>query len=251
MGLLRATKSLDGTSALAMMTVSPVKCKSSDAKSSNGSFSAMLNASTVDLEGDLFDPNGVDLSVFKALGGPIMFVHEPHHVLGNGMSTVIAKTENNIRATGDGIFIGKADFDSDELSQHYRGKVDRGYIRGMSIGLIITDFEFRMVDGRDVRVITRSILVHGIITPQPVNTDSLIQSVSDKSTEQIEKLGKDLSSFKAASADRMSELVSATKAMTERIEELVSKGQSEAASKLLPEVKSFGDVAAAIASSTK
>jgi len=129
-----------------------------------------------------------------AAGGPILVRHFGE-TTPEGFSTVVARVLS-LSKRDDGLYINKAEFDTDPLSEHYKGKVSRGFIKCMSAGFLRLETKLESKGGRQVRVVTKSILVHGILTSQPVNRQSL---VGRKSMERIEQLARDLETLKTAS----------------------------------------------------
>lgn len=187
----------------ATMAIKSITEKSASGTEPGRFFSGHLNAHTVDREDEIFEPKGIETKAFMACGGPILVRHYGE-TTDEGKSCVVARVLS-IQRREDGLFVNKAEFDTDELSEHYRGKVYRGFIRAMSAGLRRRDVEYRDVKGRQVRVVTRSELIHGVLTSQPINVDSLIAS---KSLDRIAALEKQLDALKSAAVP------------TERFEEL-------------------------------
>ena len=190
-------------------------------------FSGMLNANEIDAQRERFEPSGIDTKSFMSCGGPILASSHYQEMASNGQSCVVARVLS-ISRTPTGLRINKAEFDTDPLSEHYKGKVQRGFIKAMSAALIRKAWDYEGKDENQVRVVTKSVLVHGILTSQPVNRGSLI---GRKSLDQIDALKRELESLKSGFAplERFEELADAIKSLSERLEEVwASKATVEA-----------------------
>ena len=183
-------------------------------------FSGMLNANSDDLEGERYEPAGIDTKAFMAAGGPILARHFGE-TTPEGYSTVVARALS-VSRRDDGLFINKAEFDTDLLSEHYKGKVQRGFIKCMSAGFLRLEVKHESKAGRQIRVVTKSMLVHGILTSQPVNRQSLI---GRKSLERVEQLARDLEALKIASvpAEQFKTLSESIGRISEQLQDLSLK----------------------------
>lgn len=181
-------------------------------------FSGVMNANVIDRVGDLVYPEGVDIRSFMEMGGPIMAGHS--ELLPNGESAVVARALK-VRKSEKGLILDKGEFDTDPLSDYYRGKVKRGFIKGMSIGMRVLEREFKPTrTGREVRHVTKSELIHVALTAQPVNQASLIAAKSFAS--KIADLEKRLDAVckSGVSPDRLDELAASIANLSEQLETL-------------------------------
>lgn len=200
----------------ASMAIKSISEKSGKPADDGRFFSGMLNANTVDWEDEVYDPKGINYKSFKACGGPILVRHFGE-TTPEGYSCVVARALS-MSAREDGFYIHKAEFDVDALSEHYRGKVQRGFITAMSAGLRRLECEYQTKGGKEVRVVTKSMLVHGVLTSQPVNRDSLIGRKSldriEALSREMDGLGRELNGLKsqAIPLERFEELAEAIKA---------------------------------------
>ena len=178
-------------------------------------FSGYLNANTVDREQEIYDPEGIDTKAFKNAGGPILARHYGE-TTAEGYSCVVARVLS-LQSRKDGLFIQKAEFDTDPLSEHYKGKVSRGFIKAMSAGFLRREVDAREVRGKRVYVVTKSELIHGILTTQPMNRESLITGV--KSLDRLAAFERQLEAIKSATVplDRFEELAESIERISETL----------------------------------
>lgn len=181
------------------MTLKSLHRDDEDPKKRGRFFSGVLNANKVDREGERFDTDGIDIRGFKAAGGPIMVGHFSE-LTGQGFSGVVARAITTVKAP-EGLIIRKAEFDVDPLSEHWMGKVHRGFVRGLSAGLLRRKSELRRSKRDDLQhvVVTESELIHAVLTSQPVNRESLIDAA--KSLDRIAVLERDVQKALAGSND--------------------------------------------------
>lgn len=216
-----------------MLAVNPIVSKSAAKSDDDGRyFSAMLNANTVDWQAERYVPEGIDYKSFMACGGPIYGSHW-NETTADGRSCVVANVRS-MEARKDGLFIKKAEFDmADDLGRHYAGKVQRKVLRAMSARFLVREWDYEQKGGMEVRVVKKSILVHGILTAQPVNRQSLI---GRKSLERIDQLARELESLKSESAplSRFEELAESIKSLSDRLEAVLASRAEPAAD---PEAK--------------
>lgn len=106
---------------------------------------------------------GIDLSRFKS--NPVMLDNHQR-----GSAAVIGKWEN-IHIEGTQLK-ADADFDQeDETAKKIQGKVDRGYIKGASIGLSMLNEKWELVD--NIPTLTFTELLEASITELPSNGNAL------------------------------------------------------------------------------
>jgi len=108
--------------------------------------------------------DGIDLSAFK--NNPVMlYEHERTGLIG---------TWKNLTKEGDKL-MAEPDFDTeDELATKIEGKVNRGILKGASIGIQILKFgEETTKDGAVVTVALKSRLIEASITALPSNRNAL------------------------------------------------------------------------------
>jgi len=209
------TDLIEGAIAYRAMSVKSIK-GADEEKDPGRFFSGMLNAASVDREYEQFEPLGCDLSGFKAAGGPILVSHFSE-VLANGESAVVARC-HSVRRSEKGIFIDKAEFDTDPISEHYKGKVQRGFIRCLSAGFAVRKVEYKKArqDAPTIRVVTKSELIHGILTSQPVNRESLIAA---KSMNRIAELEAKIESM-AGDTERVERIFGELQEIAEQVRHL-------------------------------
>lgn len=180
-------------------------------------FSGVLNANQVDREGERFDPAGVDIRGFKRAGGPILTEHFSEQTA-NGLSSVVARAITIVTAP-EGVIIRKAEFDIDVLSEHWMGKVHRKFVRGLSAGLLKMSSELRQSkkDGAQHVVVTKSELIHAILTSQPVNVGSLIAAKSLDRIAALETAIKGLSTSPGGSSEVLEELATKMAELSDQV----------------------------------
>lgn len=206
-------------------------------------FSGMLNAHTVDRENEIFDPAGCDLSAYKAAGGPILAGSHFSEVLPGGHSAVVARALS-VSRSDKGIFISKAEFDRDETSEHWKGKVHRGFVRCLSAGLLVKAVEYKksVRDGqeRTIRQVVKSELFHAILTCQPVNRESIIAA---KSMARIREL-EDRIKAMADAPDRLAGLLTEAQSLIDKLVEFQGKSQTVEPEPVSPELEQCSNVMA-------
>ena len=106
---------------------------------------------------------GIDLSRFKA--NALML---DYHIAGN--AAVIGRWEN-IRIEGP-LLLADAEFDEeDENAKKIKGKVDRGFLKGASMGLGVLNAKWELMD--DVPTLTMCELTEASIVSTPSNANAL------------------------------------------------------------------------------
>jgi len=117
--------------------------------------------------------SGIDLSVFK--DNPVMLLgHNTEKVLGKWVN--INKEQNDALGL---ILTGETEFDNDELSQDIANKVNKNYIKGVSIGGDIIEAYVTEENEVDVLVITKMLLKEVSITPLPANMEAVVIGEGD------------------------------------------------------------------------
>jgi hypothetical protein len=107
--------------------------------------------------------SGIDLTRFKA--NPVLL---DYHMPSN--ATVIGKWEN-IRIEGSLLLADPVFDEEDENAKKIKGKVDRGYIKGASLGLALANAQWELVD--DVPTLTLCEVTEASIVPIPSNANAL------------------------------------------------------------------------------
>lgn len=107
--------------------------------------------------------SGIDLTRFKA--NPVLL---DYHMPSN--ATVIGKWEN-IRIEGSLLLADPVFDEEDENAKKIKGKVDRGYIKGASMGLALANAQWELVD--DVPTLTLCEVTEASIVPIPSNANTL------------------------------------------------------------------------------
>lgn len=93
----------------------------------------------------------------------------------------------NLRIEGSQL-IADPDFDADDEAQKYAAKVERGSLKGLSVGMYINAGEWRVdaLTGREELYITEWELVECSITPVPSNPNALVSlRVLDRNNQEI------------------------------------------------------------------
>lgn len=119
----------------------------------------LSDSNSINSKGFRVDVNGIDLRRFTA--NPVMFYeHDPERVIG--------KWDAIEKAGGKLIALPVFDKDDDEALS-IAGKVERGFINGASVGLIVKDME--EIDGVDV--VTHSELIEASIVSVPADAGAV------------------------------------------------------------------------------
>lgn len=107
--------------------------------------------------------SGIDISDFEK--NPVMLHnHKENELLGKWI---------NIRKDGVEL-IAEAQFDTDtELGKEKAGQVERGYLKGVSIGICDLQVEFGAAGFEDMVVVTKCKLYEASLTPIPANSEAL------------------------------------------------------------------------------
>ena len=106
---------------------------------------------------------GIDLTRFKA--NPVMLDYHYH-----GNQSVIGKWEN-LRIVGSQLLADAIFDEEDEEAKKIQGKVDRGFIKGTSMGLGTANGKWEIID--DVPVLTLCELIEVSIASIPSNANAL------------------------------------------------------------------------------
>lgn len=107
--------------------------------------------------------SGIDLVRFKT--NPVLL---DYHMPSN--ATVIGKWEN-IRIEGTLLLADPVFDEEDENAKKIKGKVDRGYIKGASLGLALANAQWELID--DVPTLTFCEVTEASIVPIPSNANAL------------------------------------------------------------------------------
>lgn len=165
----------------------------------------IVNDESVNSHGFLVKTDGIDLTRF--LQNPVMlYLHD------KAMS-VIGKWEN-LRKDGTQL-LADAVFDiDDEFAKEIAGKVERGFIKATSLGLVYSQDDFVM-NGNEP-ILQKSILMEISIVPIPSNGNALkLYSGNFESVElklnQVQKQGSLLSVLKLSGAPSIDVIVDAVK----------------------------------------
>lgn len=96
--------------------------------------------------------------------------------------------------TEDGKMYLTAEYDeADPAAKLIKGKVERGFLRGASLGLIPLDAEYRILDGKEVLCVTRWEWLECSICSIPSNAGALSVQVYDSNRKPVSK--EDLSAY--------------------------------------------------------
>ena len=112
-------------------------------------------------KGYKIDLNGLDITRFST--NPVMlYEHDKERVLGRW--TNIVKNQNKL--------IASPEFDmEDEEAKRIAGKVERGFIKGASVGIIVIEAEYDGID--DIPTVTRSELFEASIVSIPADSGAV------------------------------------------------------------------------------
>lgn len=107
--------------------------------------------------------SGIDLSEFE--NNPVMLHnHNENQLIGKW---------NNVRVEGTEL-VAEAQFDmEDALGKEMAGKVERGFLKGVSIGMCDLHFEYGVAGFEDMVVATKCKIFEASLTPIPSNGDAL------------------------------------------------------------------------------
>src|SRR5690554_903345 len=151
------------------------------------SYRAVINTGRLDRYHSVIKPEGIRYDDFLRYGS-VLFNHDPNRVIGRAVDV---RQEN-------GSLVAEFVFDEeDEFALEVKRKVDRGFLRGTSVGIRVLEWD-RDSDG--VMVIKESDLVEFSVVSTPANPDALIMNnffmrqlelVEEKKLEQaVRKLGR-------------------------------------------------------------
>ena len=155
----------------------------------------LLSDETINSYGFWVKTTGIDLSRFKK-NSVMLYNHERYGVLPIGMWT-------NIRVD-EGKILADAEFDmEDDFAKEVSRKVDKGYIKGVSIGfevLSISEDEKDLKKGQTRSTVTAARITEASITPFPANHNALklkykgkvinLSSENEKEIDEIFLLNK-------------------------------------------------------------
>lgn len=119
--------------------------------------------------------SGIDLSQFNS--NPVMlYNHNPNIIPGKW---------NNVRIEGTDL-LAEAEFDEgDSEAMKLSAKVDKGYLNGVSIGLVPVEWELDRTNSNDPFVCTKCLLVEASLTPTPSNGEAVV--LMDENGKVIDK----------------------------------------------------------------
>ncbi|MBN1489960.1 MAG: HK97 family phage prohead protease [Phycisphaerae bacterium] len=143
----------------------------------SGRFSALANARTIDRDGEILEPRGVDLSSYRK-NPVLMAMHKPRFESGHspviGKVLEIAPTEEALPFRGEFSPVG--------LGPEYRALYAGGFMNAFSVGFLRRDgrTEMQQVAGRSVSVrrVTSWELVEISCVAVPSNREALIRAMS-------------------------------------------------------------------------
>lgn len=177
------------------IVVKSMTVKATSDNKDDRTFSGVCSTASIDRQSEQVESAGIDTRAYMSLGGPILAASHFSESFASGFSSVVARALR-LTKSKDQLVLNKGEFDTDPISEHYRGKVQRGFLRGFSISFIPRDVDYRQTRaGRQIRVVNKSELIHILITGMPVNTGSLIAA---KSLARIEKLENRISQLSTA-----------------------------------------------------
>jgi len=198
------------------------KSKPGDDLAKEHEFSGILSTDDVDPQGDKIIAKGIDTRRFMALGGPIIAGSHYSEAFANGECAVVAKALK-IQKTPTSLLLKKGVFDTDPLSARYEGKVKRGFMCGLSVGLRVIERDYKDTRrGGTVRIVAKSELIHVLITSQPVNPNAIIAA---KSLQRIAELERRVEETLGRS-DRLDEIADDIATLQESVKSLVGGEQS-------------------------
>ena len=125
-------------------------------------FPFVLSDQSVNSMGFVVLTAGIDLDSFKK--NPVMlFNHCEDDICGRWL---------NVRVEGDKL-LAEGEFDeADPEAKDLMGKVERGFLKGCSIGFNISDMSLSVKGFEDIPVATKTVLHEASITPLPSNTNA-------------------------------------------------------------------------------
>ena len=131
--------------------------------------------------GFAIDLDGLDMERFK--GNPVMlFSHDRKSVIGRW---------DNVRIDG-GRLLGDADFDlDDELGARVSKKVEKGYLKGASLGIIIK----RMTDTGSGTVVTSAEVMEASIVSIPSDADAIVLYDEERNIVNLEAVKNKLNNI--------------------------------------------------------
>lgn len=162
-------------------------------------FSGIIYHSSVDRHGVLrFQIPGIDFSTFKKTGAPINIEHQD--TTSDGRCAVVARALK-IHAEPSALMLDAGEFDIDDpLADHWRGKVQRKFIRAMSASLMIKKAEMKTlkVDGEktDILDVSESELMHIALVSQPRSGNAVIHAASESNLrKELQTIAKRVESL--------------------------------------------------------
>lgn len=110
---------------------------------------------------------------------PVMlYAHDDRQVIGRW---------RNLRTEGGKMYLTPEYDEADPAAKLIKGKVERGFLRGASLGLIPLDAEYRVIDGKEVLCVTRWEWLECSICSIPSNAGALSVQVYDSNRKPVPK----------------------------------------------------------------
>lgn len=125
----------------------------------------LCDSGTVNSYGFMTDVNGIDLTRFKK--NPVMlYNHNPLQVIGKWENIAVVETDGRpSQLTAEPVF----DMD-DPFAAEIARKVDQGFIKGCSMGIMIT----QITKSKGIDVATESVLLEASIVSIPADENALV-----------------------------------------------------------------------------
>ena len=125
----------------------------------------LCDSSTINSYGFRTDVNGIDLTRFKK--NPVMlYNHNPLQVIGKWENIAVVQTDGRpAQLTAEPVF----DMD-DPFAAEIARKVDQGFIKGCSMGIMIT----QITKSKGIDVATESVLLEASIVSIPADENALV-----------------------------------------------------------------------------
>jgi HK97 family phage prohead protease len=150
--------------------------------------------------------NSYGFAVLNAGGKLDRFKKNAVMLSGHDNKNIVGKW-NNLSVT-DAIMSAEPEFDeADPEALKVKGKVDRGYLKGASIGIVINAMEFKMHNGQMVQCATDWELLEASIVSVPSNANCLrLYNTNGEQLESKEQIQLSLQSFIKNKETTMSEI---------------------------------------------
>ena len=147
-----------------------------------GTFTFVISNSGEDRHESVVEATGLDVREY--MKNPIvLFNHDPDKIIGRAIS---------LELKGDS-WIAQVEFDrGNDFAEEKRGQVERGFLKGASIGFIVKEWSFD--EENDTFVIKSAELVEFSIVAIPSNRDAL--KIENNLKEEIASLKRELAALK-------------------------------------------------------